>query len=356
MRVLTSIALTGGTLVLAVTIGVLGAAAAPTPDPSTSTSSSTSTTAITLLPPIFTPKSSTTSSSSTTSTTKPGSPPPNSGDGPSTGPDTIPPDVQKVIDSVKRTPPSNTKALLTAIQPLVDQGLNPTDAAVLAFGQFPVAGLANYSDDWLEPRFSGGFHLHQGTDIFADAGVPIRAPFAGTARLDPNGLGGLAVTVTQTDGTYVYMAHMSAYAPIMTTAKQVPVNQGDVVGFVGNTGDAAGGPTHCHFELHPKGGAAVDPKSSLDAWLKAATTNVPKVIAAFKASKQPPPTTPPPAPPPPVRVPTGPDGEQLWAASLDPPIGALTVATELVDQAAAAVDWPAAPPPPAGPSPQALGG
>jgi hypothetical protein len=253
----------------------------------------------------------------------------------------VPPDIQRVIDSVPRTPPSSTKLLLATIQPLIGLGVNPVDAAVLAFGQFPVAGLANYSDDWLYPRFSGGFHLHQGNDIFADLGVPIRSPFDGVARLDPNGLGGLAVTVALPDGTYVYMAHMSAYAPIMTAGKSVPVKQGQVVGFVGNTGDAAGGPTHCHFELHPRGGAAVDPKPYLDAWLRGAIAGVPGVVAALKASEQPPPTTPAPAPPPAPVLPAGPDSEQLWAASVDPPVGSLGVATALVAEAAATVDWSA---------------
>ena len=49
------------------------------------------------------------------------------------------------------------------------------------------------------------------------------------------------------------------------------VAQGQIVGFVGDSGNARGGPAHCHFEIHPRGGAAIDPKPILDRWTKEAT-------------------------------------------------------------------------------------
>jgi len=110
----------------------------------------------------------------------------------------------------------------------------------------PVAEPRAFGDDFGAPRFSGGFHLHQGNDIIAPRDTPIYAPFDGTAAETPNVLGGLAVTVTGSLG-YVYNAHLDHYSD----ASIGPVQTGDVIGYVGNTGDAQGGVTHDHFEWHP---------------------------------------------------------------------------------------------------------
>ena len=116
----------------------------------------------------------------------------------------------------------------------------------------PVRGRGFFSDDFGYPRFAGGYHPHQGNDVFAGEGTPIVAPFDGLAVAVPNVLGGLAVNVVGPSG-YVYNAHLSRYGKLGRVAS------GDVVGYVGNTGDAAGGPPHDHFEFHPNGGPAVDP-------------------------------------------------------------------------------------------------
>lgn len=108
----------------------------------------------------------------------------------------------------------------------------------------PVDQPRSYSDDLGAPRYSGGFHLHAGNDVLAPRGTPVRAPFDGTATISSNGLGGLSVTVTGSIG-FVYNAHLNSFG---TLGK---VSAGTVIGYVGDSGDAAGGATHDHFEFHP---------------------------------------------------------------------------------------------------------
>lgn len=110
----------------------------------------------------------------------------------------------------------------------------------------PVDPPRGYTDDFGAPRYGGGFHQHAGQDIFAPRGTPIRSPFPGTAEASTNGLGGLTVTITGSAG-YVYNAHMDGYAGSFPRA----VGTGEIVGYVGNSGDAQGGATHDHFEWHP---------------------------------------------------------------------------------------------------------
>jgi murein DD-endopeptidase MepM/ murein hydrolase activator NlpD len=110
----------------------------------------------------------------------------------------------------------------------------------------PVDQPRSFGDGFGAPRYAGGYHLHKGVDIIAPSGTPIRAPFDGTARASSNTLGGLAVYVTGATG-YVYNAHLSAYS----SSSNGSVRAGDIIGYVGNTGDAQGGVTHDHFEYHP---------------------------------------------------------------------------------------------------------
>lgn len=120
------------------------------------------------------------------------------------------------------------------------------------FRTCPVAGPTSISNDFgvtvVKPKVPK--HPHQGNDMSAAAGTPIVAPFDGVAEATPNRLGGIAVTVYGAQG-YVYNAHMSAYG------KLGQVKAGDVIGYVGATGDTDA--NHNHFEWHPGNGAAVDP-------------------------------------------------------------------------------------------------
>ncbi len=210
----------------------------------------------------------------------PGAPPP----GPTTTtstttpPGVIPPEFAAIINSVRRTGGRTTTALLDALRPLQDLGMTAEEAAIAGFGHFPVAGLADYRDDWWEARFGPPFHLHEGTDIFGARGTPVRAPFNGVVRFEDAGLGGKAAYVTQPDGTYYYMAHLDSFSPKFSSG--AAVKQGDVVGFLGDSGNAQGGSPHVHFEVHPRGGAAVNPKPLLDAWLNEAINSASGLLAA----------------------------------------------------------------------------
>ena len=108
----------------------------------------------------------------------------------------------------------------------------------------PVPGGA-FGDGFGAPRYAGGFHLHAGNDILADYGTPIRAPFDGVAKSSYNSLGGNSEYVYGAEG-YVYNAHLDHYSD----NSNGPVKAGEIIGFVGDTGDAIGTP-HDHFEWHP---------------------------------------------------------------------------------------------------------
>ena len=110
----------------------------------------------------------------------------------------------------------------------------------------PVDDPRAFGDGFGAPRYTGTFHLHAGVDIMSNYGTPIRAPFDGIAEKSFNTLGGNSEYVRAPDGSYVYNAHLQSYSENSSG----PVKAGDIIGYVGDTGDATGSP-HDHFEWHP---------------------------------------------------------------------------------------------------------
>ena len=196
---------------------------------------------------------------------------------------TVPPEAQRVIDSVRRTPANGSADLLEAVEQLVDLGLTRDEAIRVGFGRFPVAGLAKYSHDWLYPRYGPGFRFHMGTDVFAAFGTPLRSPVDGIVRSSTSDLGGLSTKIFMEDGTYFYFAHLSAL--VEGFEEGMEVETGDIVGYVGDSGNAKGGAPHLHLGVYPKGGEATDPKPILDRFLADAMAQLPSVIEQVKANR-----------------------------------------------------------------------
>ena len=122
---------------------------------------------------------------------------------------------------------------------------------------FPTQGPCWFIDTWRAPR--GGGRLHEGVDIMAKAGQYVYAVQAGTLTKQtvdrPGSLSGNAWWLTGADGSYYFYAHLSAFAADLRVGSKVAAGQ--VIGYVGRTGNASG--AHLHFEVHPRGGAAVNP-------------------------------------------------------------------------------------------------
>jgi peptidoglycan hydrolase-like protein with peptidoglycan-binding domain len=135
----------------------------------------------------------------------------------------------------------------------------PSDSPVasVSLGAFPVQGMCGFTDTWHAAR-SGG-RLHLGVDIIANKGKLLYAVADGTItkvyRNTPGSLAGNGLSLTMADGTYFFYAHLDTFAEGIDFGVQVTAGQ--VIGTVGDTGNA--GTPHLHFEIHPNGGAAINP-------------------------------------------------------------------------------------------------
>lgn len=118
----------------------------------------------------------------------------------------------------------------------------------------PVQGPRSFSDDWGQPR-SGG-RRHQGNDILSPRGTPVVASVSGVVKHHNSRLGGLSYYLRGDDGNVYFGTHLSAYRASGRVAA------GTVIGLVGDSGNARGTP-HLHFEIHPGGGAPVNPYPTL---------------------------------------------------------------------------------------------
>jgi murein DD-endopeptidase MepM/ murein hydrolase activator NlpD len=121
-------------------------------------------------------------------------------------------------------------------------------------------------DNFGDPR-SSGTRTHQGSDMMATLGQEVYAMVGGTltwvARVGDGSAGSQLsgnlweLTANDGSGTYYTYAHLSAFAPGLD--KGSTVFAGQVLGYVGDTGNPGPGNYHLHFEIHPNGGPAVNP-------------------------------------------------------------------------------------------------
>jgi murein DD-endopeptidase MepM/ murein hydrolase activator NlpD len=176
--------------------------------------------------------------------------------GPKRDPEPQPPGAQADPPDIVRNPPRDIRPQLTP------------DRYV-----FPVYGPSSFTDDFAADRAITGWH--HGNDIFSPVGAPVLAITDGTLFLVGwNDVGGNRVWLRDAQGNEFYYAHLSAFSPLAYDGSRVQA--GDVIGFVGATGDAVGTPPHLHFEIHPAAllglgyDGVVNPYTYLLAWRRVA--------------------------------------------------------------------------------------
>ena len=171
---------------------------------------------------------------------------------------------------------ANSAGLVSLVDTLVTAKKQPPlEVWRSVIAPFPVAGPVWFRNDFGEFRIGPPVHPHQGIDVFAPAGSPVLASVAGTVSYSNAGLGGLGVHVASGDGTETYCAHLSAVPKGLAAGSRVEV--GDVIGFVGETGNAEGGSPHCHFEVRING-RAINPFPLLTKWLAEAEARAKSLV------------------------------------------------------------------------------
>ena len=161
--------------------------------------------------------------------------------------------------------------------------LKVTPPLALAQYVFPVVGPSEYVDTYGAFRSDVPGNWHHGDDIFAPLGTPVVAVAPGTInRVGWNPVGGWRIWVRDSAGDEFYYAHLAGYVAHDMRTKRVQAGQ--VIGFVGNTGDAFTTSPHVHFEVHPRQllrlgyDGAVDPTSYLGRWHHVARVKAPRPV------------------------------------------------------------------------------
>lgn len=162
---------------------------------------------------------------------------------------------QEVVEHLNRQQ-ADLESSLTALGREYESVRRRVDDAESGFA-FPVRAPFSFVDTFGAPR--AGHRKHQGIDIFAAKGTPLYAVVDGVIEDKAvNTLGGNKLWLrSPSDGWKYYYAHLSGYAEGVYNGARI--KKGQVIGYVGNTGNARTTPPHVHFESHPPSQGAANP-------------------------------------------------------------------------------------------------
>ncbi len=144
---------------------------------------------------------------------------------------------------------------------------------------FPVVGPVTYTDTWGACRGTGCSRSHKGVDVFGAKLAPLVAAADGvitSERRSGIGISGNMVIVTTDDGWRYLYIHLNNDSPGTDDGENpqawiIPnglrsgdrVKAGDVIGYLGDSGNAETTPAHVHFEIHQPGVGAVNPTEAV---------------------------------------------------------------------------------------------
>ncbi|WP_277423827.1 M23 family metallopeptidase [Staphylospora marina] len=154
----------------------------------------------------------------------------------------------------------------------------------------PLGSHYSYRSTWGDRRSFGGLRIHEGTDIFADYGTPVKSTCHGYVELIGwNRFGGWRIGIRDTQNRYHYFAHLSGFRKGLK--KGDIVKPGELIGYVGSSGYGPPGtsgkfPPHLHYGIYRFNGKntfSYDPYPLLRKWERDAAIKRKKERMKLKA-------------------------------------------------------------------------